>query len=92
MAAIHGNDIIAEGELEKLNRLDEVVKQLVVVTVLDRLGPVEQWNTDRVHRRTGLRPWLEDPKDTLLRSSGKTFQDLVQSRRALTGSKDLGKK
>ena len=31
MAAIHGNDIIAEGEPEKLDRLDEVLKQLVVV-------------------------------------------------------------
>ena len=30
-AAIHGNDIIAEGEPEKLDRLDEVLKQLVVV-------------------------------------------------------------
>ena len=39
MAAIHGDDIIAEGEPEKLNRLDEVLKQLVVVKVLDRIGP-----------------------------------------------------
>ena len=39
MAAIHGDDIIAEGEPEKLNRLDEVLKQLVVVKVLDGIGP-----------------------------------------------------
>ena len=39
MAAIHGDDIIAEGEPEKLNRLDEVLKQLVVVKVLDKIGP-----------------------------------------------------
>ena len=39
MVAIHGDDIIAEGEPEKLNRLDEVLKQLVVVKVLDRIGP-----------------------------------------------------
>ena len=26
MAAIHGDDIFAEGEPEKLNRLDEVLK------------------------------------------------------------------
>ena len=31
MAAIHGDDIIAEGEPEELNRLDEVMKLLVVV-------------------------------------------------------------
>ena len=39
MAAIHGDDIIAEGEPEKLDRLDEVLKQLVVVYVHDRVGP-----------------------------------------------------
>ena len=39
MAAIHGDDIIAEGEPEKLNRLDEVLKRLVGVKVLDRIGP-----------------------------------------------------
>ena len=32
MAAIHGDDIIAEREPEKLNRLDEVLKRLVVGT------------------------------------------------------------
>ena len=30
-AAIHGDDIIAEGEPEKMDRLDEIVRQLVVV-------------------------------------------------------------
>ena len=30
MAAIHGDDIIAEGGPEKLDRLDEILKQLVV--------------------------------------------------------------
>ena len=39
MVASHGDDIIAEGEPEKLDRLDEVLKQLVVVEVLDRVGP-----------------------------------------------------
>ena len=38
MAAIHGDDIIAEGEPEYLNHLDEVLKQLIVVKVLDRIG------------------------------------------------------
>ena len=39
MAALHGDDIIAEGEPERLNRLDEVLEQLIVVKVLDRIGP-----------------------------------------------------
>ena len=39
MAAIHGDDIIAEGELEELDRLDEVLKRLVVVKVLYRTRP-----------------------------------------------------
>ena len=30
-AAIHGDDIIAEGEPEKMDRLDEILRQLVVV-------------------------------------------------------------
>ena len=38
MAAIHGGDIIADGEPEKLDRLDEALKQLVVVKLLDRVG------------------------------------------------------
>ena len=57
MAAIHGDDIIAEGEPEKLNRLDEVPKQLVVVKVPDRIGPgaTVPEERHRVHRRTGIR-------------------------------------
>ena len=39
MAAIHGDDIIAEGEREELNCFDEVLKRMVVVNVLDRNGP-----------------------------------------------------
>ena len=39
MAAVHGDDIIAEGEPETLDGLDEVLKQVVVVKVLDRVGP-----------------------------------------------------
>ena len=39
MAASHGDDIIAEGEPEELDRLDEVSKRLVVVEVLDRIRP-----------------------------------------------------
>ena len=39
MAASHGDDIIAEGEPEELDRLDEVSKRLVVVEVPDRIRP-----------------------------------------------------
>ena len=39
MAALHGDDIIAEGDPEKLNRLDEVLKQFVVAKMLDTIGP-----------------------------------------------------
>ena len=38
VAAIHGDDIIAEGEPEEMDRLDEALKRLVVVKVLDRIG------------------------------------------------------
>ena len=34
-----GDDIVAEGEPEELDRLDEVSKRLVVVEVLDRIRP-----------------------------------------------------
>ena len=61
MAAI-GDDIIAEGEPEKLDRLDEVLKQLVVVKVLDRVGPRAaehgqylKRQTHRAHQRSGIR-------------------------------------
>ena len=61
MAAIHDDDIIAEGEPKKLNHLDEVLKRLVVVKVLDRIGPgaveprtVVEEEAHRVHRRTGI--------------------------------------
>ena len=36
-AAIYGDDIIAEGEPQELNRLDEVRKRLVVVKVLGKI-------------------------------------------------------
>ena len=68
MAAIHGDDIIAEGELEKLNRLDEVLMPLVVVKVLDRIGPgaVEHGRYLKRHivyiEGQGSE-WLEDPKN-----------------------------
>ena len=50
MAAVHCDDIIAESEPEKLNRLEEVLKRLVVVEVLDRIGPVLE-EAHRLHRK-----------------------------------------
>ena len=39
MTAIHDDEIIVEGEAEPLDRLDEVLKRLVVVNVSDKVGP-----------------------------------------------------
>ena len=79
MAAIHGDDIIAEGEPEKLNRLHEVLKQLVVVKVLDRIGPgaVEHGQylkRDVVYIEGQGFEWLEDPKHlaAIIRNLSKT--------------------
>ena len=67
MAAIHGDDIIAEGEPEKLDRLDEGLKQLVVITVLDIVGPRAAEHGQDLKRHivyiNGQRfECLEDPK------------------------------
>ena len=94
MAAIHGDDIIAEGEPEKLNRLDEVLKLLVVVKVLDRIGPeaVEHGRYLKRHivyiEGQGFE-WLEDPKHhaAIIRNRSKTGAKPQSS----PGSKDLGK-
>ena len=94
MAAIHGDDIIAEEEPEKLNRLGEVLKQLVVVKVLDRIGPgaVEHGQYLKRHivyiEGEGF-DWLEDPK-TLCCYHQKPFQDWCKAAE-LPGSKDLGR-
>ena len=67
MAAIHGHDIIAEGEPERLDRLDEVLKRLVVVEVLDRVGPGAAEHGQNLKRHIvyingkGFE-WLEHPK------------------------------
>ena len=85
-AAIHGDDIIAEGEPEKLNRLDDLLKQLVVVKVLDRIGPGAVEHGQYLKRHTsctskdrGSSGWKI--RNTLLRSP-ETVPRLVQSRRA----------
>ena len=74
MAAIYGDDIIAEDEPEKKNRLDEVLKRLVAVEVLDRIGTgaVEHGQyfeeAHRLHRNNrAFSGWKT--RNTLLRSS-----------------------
>ena len=94
MAAIHGDDIIAEGEAEYLNHLDEVLKQLIVVKVLDRIGPgaVEHGRYLKRHivyiDGQGFE-WLEDPKHlaAIIRNRSKTGAKPQSS----PGSNDLGK-
>ena len=87
MVAIHGDDTIAEGEPEKLDRLDEVLKQLVVVKVLDivGLGAAEhgQYLKRHIVHINGQRfEWLEYPKH--LAAVGAKPQ-------SCPGSKDLGR-
>ena len=94
MAAIHSDDIIAEGEPEKLDRLDEVLKQLVVVKVLDRVGPGATEHGQYLKRHIvyingqGFE-WLEDPKHLapIIRNRSKMGAKPQSS----PGSKDLRK-
>ena len=94
MAAIHGDDIIAEGEPERLDRLDEVLKRLVVVKVLDRVGPRAAEHGQYLKRHIvyingqGFE-WLEDPKHlaAIIRKSSKVGAKPQSS----SGSKDLGR-
>ena len=94
MAAIHGDDIIAEGEPEKLDRLDEVLRQVVVVKVLDRVGPRAAEHGQYLKRQIvyingqGFE-WLEDPKHlaAIIRNRSK----VVAKPQSSPGSKDLGK-
>ena len=94
MAAIHGDDIMAEGEPEKLDRLDGVLKQLVVVKVLDRVGPRAAEHGQCLKRLVvyingqGFE-WLEDPKHlaAIIRNRSKVDAKPQCS----PGSKDLGK-
>ena len=85
MAAIHGDDIIAEGEQEKLDRLDEVLKQLAVVKVLDRVGPRAAEHGQYLKRHivyiNGQEfEWFEDPKHLAAiirnRSNGREATEL----------------
>ena len=94
LAAIHGDDIIAEGEPKDLDRLDDVLKKLVVVKVLDRVGPGAAELGHYLKRHIpyivgqGFE-WLEDPKRiaAIVRNRSKIpFQP-----HSSLGSKDLGK-
>ena len=94
MAAIHDGDIIAEGEPKDLDRLDEVLKKLVVVKVLDRVGPgaaeLGQYLKRHIAYIVGHRPeWLEDPKHiaAIIRNRSK----MGAKPQTHPGSKDLGK-
>ena len=94
MAAIHGDDIIAEGEPEELDRLDEVLKRLVVVKVLDRIGPgvVEHGKYLKMHNvyieGQGFE-WLEDPEHlaAIIRNRSKIGAKTQSS----PGREDLGR-
>ena len=85
MAAIHGDDIIAEGETEKLDRLDEVLKQLVLVKVLDRVGPRAAEHGQSLKRHIvyingqGFE-WLEDPKHlaAIIRTRSEASDELEE--------------
>ena len=94
MAAIHGDDIIAEGEPKDLDRLDEVLKKLVVVKVLDRVGPraaeLGQYLKRYIAYIVGQGfEWLEDPEHiaAIIRNRSKIGAKPQSS----PGSKDLGK-
>ena len=94
MAAIHGDDIIAEGEPEKLDRLDEVLKQLVVVKVLDRVGPRAAEHGRYLKRHIvyingqGFE-WLEDPKH--LAAIIRNRSEVGAKPQSSLGSKDLAR-
>ena len=93
MAAIHGDGIIAEGEPEKLDRLDEVLKQLVVVKVLDRVGPRAAEHGQYLKRHIvyingqGFE-WLEDPKHL---AASETVLRWARSHRGHRVAKDFGR-
>ena len=94
MAAIHGVDIIAEGEPEHLDRLDEVLKRLVVVKVLDRVGhgaaELGQYLKRHIAYIVGQGfEWLEDPKH--IAAITRNRSKMGAKPQSSPGSKDLGK-
>ena len=95
MAAIHRDDIIAEGEPDTLNYLDEVLKRLVVVKVLYRIGRGAEEHGRYLKKHNvyiegkGFE-WLKDSKHlaAIIRNRSKTGAKPQSS----PGSKDLGEK
>ena len=93
-AAIHGDDIIAEGQPDRLDRLDEVLKRVVVAKVLDRVGPRAAEHGRYLKRHIvyingqGFE-WLEDPKHlaAIIRKRSKVGAKPQSS----PGSKDFGR-
>ena len=83
MAASHGNDIIAEGEPEDPDRLDEKSKRLVVEEVLDR-------DSDQEHRYNGqcLKRHVVHIEDQGLETS---CCDLVRKGSRSKGSRSAGR-
>ena len=94
MAAIHGDDIIAEGEPKDLDRLDEVLKKLVVVKVLDRVGPgaaeLGQYLKRHIAYIVGKGyEWLENPKH-IAAIIKKNLSNMGAKPQSSLDSKDLG--
>ena len=97
MAAIHGDDIIAEGEAKDLDRLDEVQK-LVEVKVLDRVGPgaaeLGQYLKRHIAYIIGQGfEWLEDPKHivAIIRKRSKMGAKSQRSPETRTSGKPIQK-
>ena len=85
---------MATSSQKELNRLDEVPKRLVVVKVLDRIGPGAVVHGQYLKRNIGYIEeqgfeWLEDPEHlaAIIRNRSKTGA----KPQSLPGSKDLGK-
>ena len=90
MAAIHGDDIIVEGEPKDLDRLDEVLKKLVVVKVLDRVGPGAAELGQYLKRHMAYIVgqgigWVEDPKQI-----AAIIMDELEEREAKLYQQDTG--
>ena len=99
MAAIHGDDIIAEGEPKDLDRLDEVLKKLVLVKVLDRVGPRATEHGQYLKRHIAYMngqgfEWLEDPKHlaAIIRNRSKVGVKPQSSPGARTSGKAIQKR
>ena len=94
LAALHGDDVIVEGEQEALDFLDQAIKPLCNVKVLPRVGPGATVMGRYLKRYICYIPgvgyeWNDDPKHViqLLEATGKTLAKPQGS----PSSKDIGK-